>query len=708
TDRLIEVLWGYAPPASAENTLQTYVSHLRKALEPGRAPRAQHGLLRTRSSGYELGVPPEAIDAVRFERLARAGHDALPEQPGRAAEILRAANALWRGEALTDFSLELFAQSEITRLTELRIAAMEDRVEADLALGRHVELCSELSQAVTEQPQRERLWSQFIRALYRSGRQADALAAYTRLRTQLAEQLGIDPSPELVRLHEAVLAQRPDLEWRPAPQRLTRGPSSTTERSAEGEPLPQARAALAAYDWQRAYELFSRAEQAGPLSAEDLDGLAEAAFWSMRDREAQATWQRAHRAHLEAGQPRRAGVDAFLLTMYSLVHQQFAVARGWFQRLRRLLETEPDCLEHGYLFWAAMIMALLDDDREKCLAAADSTYEAGVRHGVADFQAVGLVFRGGMLIRQGRVEEGLGMHDEGMAMLVSGSLSQLATAQTYCQLIRTCYERGDYRRAHEWTQAAEDCFARTGLSSFPGDCETHRTAILINSGAWTLAEEVAHRACAATQYFDLRHVGQAFASIGDVRLRIGDLAGAEEAFAKAEERFAVSLPGRARLELLRGRPAAAAALIKAALDGGGLDQLARTWLLPDQVTIALALDDLDTARAAAAELASSAELYGSKAMHAAAQGARGAVALATGEDDPVPSLRRSVTLWQEAGSPYESARVRVVLSTALERAGRLNTARVQLAAARDCFHRLGARLDAETATARPEPPDRTS
>ncbi len=697
-DRLIEVLWGAEPPATAANTLQTYVSHLRRALEPDRTPRARDGVLRTRGQGYALTVEPEAIDAVRFERPAREGRDALPADPKRAAETLRAALALWRGEPLAEFGFELFAQTEITRLTELRAAVVEDRVEADLALGRHAALCSELSRAVTEQPLRERLWSQLIRALYRCGRQGDALGAYSRLRAQLREQLGIDPSPELVRLQEAVLAQRPHLDWRPPPPQLTGGSSGPGERSAAEKLRPAAHAALAAHHWQRAFDLLSQAAQSAPLTAEDLDGLAEAAFWSSHDREAQSAWQRAHHAYLQAGNTRRAAVVAFLLTLYSLAHQQFAVAGGWFQRTKRLLEAEPDCAEQGYLFWGAMIMALLADDREKCLAAARSTYEVGVRHGVADFQAIGLVFQGAILLRRGQVAEGLAMHDEGMAMLVGGGLSQLATAQIYCQLIRTCYELGDYRRAHEWTQAAEDCFVRTGLSSFPGDCETHRTAILINSGAWVLAEQLAHRACAATQYFDLHHVGQAFASIGDVRLRIGDLVGAEEAFAKAEERYASPLPGRARLELLRGRPAEAAALINAVLEGDGWDRLARTRLLSDQVTIALANDDLDTARAAATELAESAQLYGSKAMLAATECARGELAMVTGEDNPVQPLRRSVELWREAGSPYESARARVLLATALERAGQPWSARVELAAARACFDRLGARLDAEAAT----------
>ncbi|HET9256359.1 MAG TPA: AfsR/SARP family transcriptional regulator, partial [Pseudonocardiaceae bacterium] len=427
-DRLIEVLWASEPPATAANTLQTYVSHLRRALEPNRSSRARDGVLRTCGQGYVLAVPPETVDAVRFERLARYGRDVLSSDPGQAAETLRAGLALWRGEPLVEFGFELFAQAEIARLTELRAAALEDRVEADLAMGQHAALCGELCHAVIEQPLRERLWSQLIRALYRCGRQADALEAYVRLREHLAEQLGIGPSPELVRLRQAVLTQCPDLDWRPVPPRPVCGPSAPAATPTAEKLLPQAHTALAAYDWQRAYELLSRADRAWPLSAEDLDNLAEAACWSAHDREAQSTWQRAHHAYLQTGNLRRAARIAFLLTLYSLAQQQFAAARGWFQRTQRLLEAEPDCAEHGYLCWGAMTMALLANEWEDCLAAARSAYEVGVRHGVADFQAIGLVFQGVVLIRRGQAAKGLDMHDEGMAMLVGGGLSQLATA----------------------------------------------------------------------------------------------------------------------------------------------------------------------------------------------------------------------------------------------------------------------------------------
>jgi DNA-binding SARP family transcriptional activator len=698
-DRLIEVLWGTEPPVTAANTLQTYVSHLRRALEPDRVPRTQDGVLCTRGQGYALTIAPEAVDAVRFERLARDGRDALASDPEKAATTLRAALGLWRGAPLAEFGFELFAQAEISRLTELRAVAVEDRIEADLALGRHAALCSELSQAVVEQPLREGLWSQLIRALYRCGRQGEALGAYARLREQLAELLGIDPSPELVRLHQALLAQRPDLDWWPTqPQpAAVRGSSGSAAMPTAEKLLSEAHAALTAHNWQSALDLLSRANRTAPLSAEDLDGLAEAAYWLGRYREALPTRQRAHQAYLQAGDHRRAAVAAVILSIQHAGFRQFAVSNGWFQRAQRLLAAEPDCAEHGYLSWGATLIALRMDDHEKCLAAARSTYELGVRHCVAELQALGMVFQGAVLIRRGQVAEGLALHDEAMAMAVAGDLSQLAAVQIFCQVVRTCYELSDYRRACEWTEAIEVCFVRTGVNSFPGDCETHRIAIMVRTGAWTLAEQMAHRACASTQCFDPSHVGLAFASIGDIRLRTGHLDSAEDAFAKAEELGASPLPGQARLELLRGRPAEAAALINAALAGRGWDRLERSRLLPDQVTIALAVDDLDTARGAVAELAESAQTYGSKALLAAAQCAHGELALATGEGDPLQPLRSSVALWAEASAPYESARARILLATALQQAGQLQAAQHERAAARACFKRLGAELTAETA-----------
>jgi DNA-binding SARP family transcriptional activator/pimeloyl-ACP methyl ester carboxylesterase len=215
TDRLFEVLWGGRPPVSGGNTLQTYVSHLRRSLEPDRTPRQQGRIVVTREPGYLFAVDPDRIDAARFERLLGEARLVLRTAPDKAAAVLRAALSLWRGEPLADFTFEPFAQSEIARLTELRLTALEDRIDAELALGGHAALCGELAQLIREHPLRERLSGQQMVAFYRCGRQAEALRAYADLRETLVEQLGIDPSPALVRLQQAILRQQPELNWPP-------------------------------------------------------------------------------------------------------------------------------------------------------------------------------------------------------------------------------------------------------------------------------------------------------------------------------------------------------------------------------------------------------------------------------------------------------------------------------------------------------------
>jgi class 3 adenylate cyclase len=198
-DRIVEALWPGDPPETAAHAVQVYVSQLRKALGPA---------IATRAPGYELGLAPERVDLHRFVRLTQEGRAALEGGDPTAAEgALREALALWRGPALADFLYEPFAQTEIARLEELRTVAVEERIEADLALGRHAELVSELEALVQAQPLRERPRAQLMLALYRSGRQADALAAYRAARETLVEELGIDPGPELRELEASILRQ---------------------------------------------------------------------------------------------------------------------------------------------------------------------------------------------------------------------------------------------------------------------------------------------------------------------------------------------------------------------------------------------------------------------------------------------------------------------------------------------------------------------
>lgn len=219
-DRLVDELWGERSPDTATKTVQVYVSRLRKELG--------EGVLLTRGGGYLLDIEPDQVDAARFERLAREGGNALERgDTSEARDLLGEALDLWRGPALADLAYEDFAQGEVARLEELRLATLEERIEADLALGRHSELVPELETLVREHPARERLRAQLMLALYRSGRQADALASYQASRRAFAEELGLEPSRELQALEQAILTQDPELD---APARRAAAAGAVQDR----------------------------------------------------------------------------------------------------------------------------------------------------------------------------------------------------------------------------------------------------------------------------------------------------------------------------------------------------------------------------------------------------------------------------------------------------------------------------------------------
>jgi DNA-binding SARP family transcriptional activator/pimeloyl-ACP methyl ester carboxylesterase len=230
-DGIVDSLWDGSPPESAPKMVQIYVSKLRKILAPDK--------LRTRPPGYSVQLAPDELDLHRFESVvagARAALDAGRAQP--AADRLREALALWRGPALTEFASEPFAQHEGARLEELRLAALESRLEADLALGRHRAVVSELEALTGQHPLRERLRSQHMLALYRSGRHAEALASYRIFRRKLADELGIEPSASLREFERQILQQDPSLELAAQAQKGTAAASTaagTTRLTAVGD-----------------------------------------------------------------------------------------------------------------------------------------------------------------------------------------------------------------------------------------------------------------------------------------------------------------------------------------------------------------------------------------------------------------------------------------------------------------------------------------
>ena len=210
TDVLIDQVWGDDPPEAAKGTLHSYISHLRKALGAER--------IEGRTPGYVLHASEDEVDSARFERLLREARLANGS-PGRAGAVLREALALWSGPAYADLSSEPSLAGEIARLDELRLQALEERIAADLGEGRHSDVVGELQALTRELPLRERLWELLMLALHRSRRPADALAAFERARDGLAQQLGVDPSPELRRLHERILREDPELDLEGEPLR---------------------------------------------------------------------------------------------------------------------------------------------------------------------------------------------------------------------------------------------------------------------------------------------------------------------------------------------------------------------------------------------------------------------------------------------------------------------------------------------------------
>lgn len=256
TERLTDELWGEHAPATAAKTVQVHVSRLRKALAEGRGEGSDEVVL-TREHGYQLVLDPESLDAHRFERLVNVGRSHMVAgDPQRAASSLEDALAMWRGRPLDDLAYEPFAQREIARLEDLQLGALEELIDAKLALGRHSEVVAQLEGLIEDHPYRERLRAQLMLALYRCDRQADALQAYQEARRSLVEQLGIEPGERLRELERAVLAQDPALAV-PARKTAEQPPEPDGEKPHKGQELRRTPAPPAADGARSARRLVS-------------------------------------------------------------------------------------------------------------------------------------------------------------------------------------------------------------------------------------------------------------------------------------------------------------------------------------------------------------------------------------------------------------------------------------------------------------------
>jgi class 3 adenylate cyclase len=463
--------------------------------------------------------------------------------------------------------------------------------------------------------------------------------------------------------------------------------------------LGMGREAYQRHAWREALDFYREADKQDKLPADDLAALSESAWWVGDLEECINARERAYAAYIKEGNNRRAAVTALELSSdYSVGRLAHSIAQGWYSRAERLLEKEPESPEHGHLAWNRTQGFLAVGDLDAALEQAELVLDIGTRFGHRDLQAYGLLDKGRALVAKGRVSEGLPLLDEATVAAVSGELGPLASGIIYCLAITATTHLGDYGRAGQWTEAAKRWCERQSISGFPGVCRIHRAEIVRLRGAWAEAEQEARRALSELQSFSAEFTAEGFYEIGEIRLRMGDLSEAEDAFLQAHEVGRRPEPGLSMLRLARGNTKSAHASITRALGDESLDALHRSRLLPAQVEIAITADDLDSARSATEELESIGETFGTPPLKAAALRARGELQLAHGDAArAAQSLHRSWRLWKDADLPYEAARARMLLGVALRADGDEDGGTLELQAARSAFERLGAVLDLRTA-----------
>jgi class 3 adenylate cyclase len=463
-----------------------------------------------------------------------------------------------------------------------------------------------------------------------------------------------------------------------------------------GDPLTEARNAFQGHEWARALELFKQADLEERLAGEDIESMGDAAWWGARPDEGIAAYQRAYSAYLQVDKRNRAAYVALTLAREFGVKQEGPVSASWYNRAKRLLEAEPEGAEHGYLYLRQSVLALNAGNAEESIGLAQRAVEVGAKVGDANLQAIGAVYQGVALVESGQVAAGLALMDDAALSAVNGELGLYATGTVYCNTIATCCELADFRRASDWSSAAQRWSeSHPDQPLTPGDCRVHMAELLALHGSWAEAEESARRGAEELRAFNrMYHVGEALYQIGAIRLRMGDLPATRDAFKQASALGRDPQPGLSLLLLAEGNVDASLASINRALDEETSSSLARGRLLPALVEISLRARDVEVAGKAADELESIAVIYDAPLFHAVAASARGAVLLAASDaKGAARALRAAVKHWHDVDAPYDAARVRVLLARAIAAQGDHEGAGLELEAARTVFERLGAAPD---------------
>ena len=466
--------------------------------------------------------------------------------------------------------------------------------------------------------------------------------------------------------------------------------------------LDAARDAAARQAWRASYDAYSAVDRS-TLTPEDLESFADAAWWTGKLDDAIKHRERAYAGYSSAGDKPSAARLALTLSWDHEGRAAYAVSQGWFATAQRLLEGLPESVEHGRVILTEALGAMMaEGDLPRATELFERASEVGGRIGERDLQMLALAGKARALIMGGEVEQGLALHDEASAAAVCGELKPFATGMVYCHTISSCQDVGDFRRAAEWTEAANRWCDQADVSGFPGTCRLHRAEIMRLRGDWPAAEAQAVAACEELRDFDRYITAGGYYEVGEIRRRRGDFAGAEEAYSTANEWGRSPQPGLALLRLAEGKVDSALAGVTQALEEIEAP-LQRLRALPALVEVAIAVGDLRNARAAADELEHIVDSYkiGTRrapAFDATVHLARGRILLAEKDwGEAARCLRKARDEWQRVGAPYEVAQARMLLGTAIRRSGDEHGATVELEGALAAFERLGARLDEERA-----------
>src|SRR5687767_1351347 len=457
----------------------------------------------------------------------------------------------------------------------------------------------------------------------------------------------------------------------------------------------QARDAVARGAWQQAYDLLVEADRKSALGPADLALLADMAYAAGHLDITIASWERAYAQSMAAGDRLAAAGAAVKVALHLLFDTALmAPVRGWARRCEHLLEGQDETPVHAWLAVVRNYERLLSGDFEAARHWARRAIDTGTRHAPAA-AAIGRVAEARNLILEGAVAQGLGLLDEAGTAAVSGELDPLSTGIVYCEVVCALQALAQYDMADEWTEAMQRWRQGQPVGSIHGRCRVHRAEILRLRGSWAEAEKEALLACDELRPYLRREFGWPLTELGRIRLRRGDIQGAEAAFLGAHEAGWDPQPGLALVDLARGNVTQAAASIRDALGRPGNvpskevppnTDLRRAPLLEAQVEIEVAAGNLDAARAAAEQLSQIGALFESKALAASATLARGRVGLAAGDAEGARlEFAAAAHLWSEVGAPHETALARMGLGDAYRAEGREALALLEFRAARSVF-----------------------